>query len=223
MELIYTGQTAVDHDITAFEFKPPQGLAWLAGQFIQLDLPHNQPDAGGISRFFTIAAAPSEGVIRVVTRRGVSSYKRRLFNLTPGEHIALNHSPAGDVVWGQGAHRRIFIATGVGITPVYAMLAEAARQAVLPPTDVVYFHPRTRLPYENQFRSWQQRFTNLRIFTETSVYQPEHLTAFLPELRDAQVYLCGPMSPTKLLLPPFNIQPRQIHRDSFTGYAAADY
>lgn len=217
-------QRSLDDSLVSLEFVPSEPLTWEAGQFIKITAPHTQPDAGGASRFYTVAAAPHEGLIRLVTRRGPSSFKQTLLALQPGEAIELANQPAGDVVWGDFSGTRVMVASGVGITPFYAMLkAQAHTGGPATPTELWYFHPRTKLPFAEEFASWAAEFSQLTIHCIAETYAPEQLVPQANQLRQARLYLSGPMSPTKFLLPPFNLKPGQIVRDTFTGYAATDY
>lgn len=72
---------------TAFYFTKPEGFDFLAGQYLQLSIPH-LADEKGSSRYFTIASAPDEDELMVVTRMSESSFKKRLFALHEGMTVS---------------------------------------------------------------------------------------------------------------------------------------
>lgn len=224
-QLALINQLPLDDTLVSYEFAAQVGLTWQAGQFIELSLPVSPHDAAGDRRYFTIAAAPHEGLVRVVTRRGHSLFKQALSGLKPGDTINISQLPAGDFVWGNHAEPRLLIASGVGITPFYAMVKDRVYGGQPEPTHLLYFHARTRLPFEAEWRAWERDYPQLRITTLTDSYSPNLLAEIIEpaQLQSLQVYLSGPMTPTKLMLPPFNLTSHQLHSDQFTGYTSADY
>ena len=67
--------------IYSFTFQNSENLRWEAGQFLQIVLPHKNPDDRGIKRFFTISSAPYEKVVMITTRIDVknsSTFKKAL-------------------------------------------------------------------------------------------------------------------------------------------------
>ena len=55
-------------DVWAFRFKPTGPFTWTAGQYVRVELPHENPDAEGTKRWFTNSAAPFEGIMQITTR-----------------------------------------------------------------------------------------------------------------------------------------------------------
>jgi ferredoxin-NADP reductase len=71
-------------NIQTFWFKPDKPVRYVAGQFIELTLPHDNPDKRGIKRWFTLSSSPTEPLISITTKHAeniVSSFKQNLFNL----------------------------------------------------------------------------------------------------------------------------------------------
>ena len=55
-------------NVWAFRFKPSEPLVWTAGQYVRVELPHENPDGEGVKRWFTNSAAPYEGILQITTR-----------------------------------------------------------------------------------------------------------------------------------------------------------
>ena len=86
--LIFSHKEAVAPGIVSFYFTPPKDFHYLAGQYLQMLLPHPTPDDSGSGRFFTIASAPDEKQIMITSRAGRTTFKDSLFQLQPGESVS---------------------------------------------------------------------------------------------------------------------------------------
>ena len=79
-------KTKTSFQTVAFYFSPNEKLHFIAGQYLQLIIPHDS-DERGSSRFFSIASAPEEKHIMITIKEGESSFKKRLFALEKGDEI----------------------------------------------------------------------------------------------------------------------------------------
>src|SRR3989304_7964073 len=86
-------------NIWSLVFSKPEGLNFQAGQFLQLFVPHQNPDDRGTKRYFTIAASPSEDFLMITTKivADSSTFKKALLN-SPTETIFEAAEPAGPFV-----------------------------------------------------------------------------------------------------------------------------
>ena len=78
--------------VVSFYFAKPKEFSYLAGQYLQLTLPHENPDGQGTSRFFTIASAPEESFIMITTRllvgeKSETTFKKALASLQKGDTV----------------------------------------------------------------------------------------------------------------------------------------
>ena len=64
---LYEKEHLVDN-VWAFQFRPSEPLTWTAGQYVRVELPHDNPDEEGARRWFTNSAAPYEGILQITTR-----------------------------------------------------------------------------------------------------------------------------------------------------------
>lgn len=90
IQFVYKEQIAPG--IVSFYFIKTKEFQFIAGQYLQLTLPHVNPDEHGTSRFFTIASSPEEKYLMITTRQIVAqevktSFKKRLFSLQKGENV----------------------------------------------------------------------------------------------------------------------------------------
>jgi ferredoxin-NADP reductase len=127
-------------DCFSFMFSTQNPVTWLAGQFMQFSIQHENPDDRGINRFFTICTAPYERDIMITTRyesEKSSTFKKALFSLEKNQSISafqpLGEFTVGPAVVGSsggstgvsgGGKDYVFIAGGIGITPYRAILKD---------------------------------------------------------------------------------------------------
>ena len=112
-------------NIVTFFFKPEQSVQYTAGQFVELTIPHNNPDKRGIKRWLTLSSSPKQALLSITTKFAStsSSYKTALLKLEPGTELNMS-SPIGDFVLPKLSQTPlIFVAGGIGITPFHSMLA----------------------------------------------------------------------------------------------------
>jgi ferredoxin-NADP reductase len=113
-----------NYNIQTFWFKPEKSLTYNPGQFIEMYLPHNNPDERGIKRWFTLSSSPSEKLISITTKffgNEASTFKKQLFSLKPGDEVKIVE-PMGDFVLPKDKNKPlVFVAGGIGITPFHSM------------------------------------------------------------------------------------------------------
>jgi ferredoxin-NADP reductase len=112
---------------TSFFFQTESSLQFRAGQYLRYTLPHSDPDSRGVTRSFSIASSPWEPLIRLTTRLSTpaSTFKQALACLRPGAIVEAS-GPFGNFVYADSDLSPVFIAGGIGITPVRSMLGDLA-------------------------------------------------------------------------------------------------
>ncbi|OHA53815.1 MAG: oxidoreductase [Candidatus Terrybacteria bacterium RIFCSPLOWO2_02_42_20] len=111
----------------AFYFEKPDGFDFIAGQYVTVSL-INPPetDNEGNSRFFSLITAPYENCLGVATRIRDTAFKRVLKNLPIGSEIMIA-GPDGSFCLRKDASKpAVFLIGGIGITPVFSILKNAA-------------------------------------------------------------------------------------------------
>jgi ferredoxin-NADP reductase len=68
MQLTVIARQQEGETCESFHFRPERPIAFEAGQYLRYTLDHPEPDNRGVSRFFTIASAPSEPLVMLTTR-----------------------------------------------------------------------------------------------------------------------------------------------------------
>lgn len=215
MKLFFAGKEHVGDDAFAFRFTPAKPLVWAAGQSIRLELPAGYDMA---ERRFTIAAAPAEKDVVIVTRISQSDFKQALATLKPGTPVDA-YGIEGNFTWHESSQPHLFAASGIGVTPFYAMLRQRHLQGF--PLHATLLHASPRPAF-----ALQQHLQNL------AAEHPELHIYFLPVTRldtslildhwqsGQRLYLAGStyhMTELATALLDQNVPSDLLMRDLFTG------
>lgn len=228
MHLFFERREQLSAEITTFWFRPDQKLNYLAGQFIEITLPHTADDRGQ-RRWFTLSSSPTDELIAITTRllSEPSSFKKYLNSLKPGDTVHASH-PMGDFVLPRDrAIPLLFIAIGIGITPIKSILsylvaeheARAVRilYAAKTEQDLVFLDLVTRIDPEASL------YVSRPIEAGTS---PQKITTqnvidAARKLEDPYIYMSGPEEAVEILfteLREAGIKDSRLVTDYFQGY-----
>jgi len=124
MKVTFDHSQPAAKNLVSFYFSKPEGLRYIAGQFIELYLPHDNPDSHGERHWFTLSSSPSEDHLAITTKiiEPISSFKSTLLKLKPGVEVNLA-DPMGDFVLPKDPSiPLVFIAGGIGCTPFRSII-----------------------------------------------------------------------------------------------------
>lgn len=131
MKVVFKHASDEAANIKTFHFEKPGDYSYDAGQFIELTLPHDNPDERGDKHWFTLSSSPSDDDLTITTKFADpgSTFKQTLTALEPGASVEMSE-PMGDFVLPKDASRSlVFVAGGIGITPFHSIaefLADSA-------------------------------------------------------------------------------------------------
>lgn len=224
MILTLQSKTHLHGNVWRFCFIPDQPVAWLAGQFMRLEIPHSTPDAAGSTRWFTISGAPYERAITITTRLTHSSFKQALGALAFGDKATMVEAPAGDFIWRQDSAEHLFVAQGIGITPFYAIIKDRIHLSIPVHATLVYAS-RTTEPaiYQSELNAWAKRDQTLKIQPFAGTLTAPQLIVLMPDFAQRYVYVSGPKSFLSLCISPHQLPLSHLKQDNFPGYAATNY
>lgn len=223
MDLILTSKQPLAGNAWLFTFEPERPIIWTAGQFIRVELPHVRPDPEGTKRQFTIASAPSDGVVEIATRLTGSTFKQALSRLPTGARLRLIDPPAGDFVWPQNNPRPLlFLAQGIGITPFRSLLRQRRHVGLPVSARLIHANLAPGVPFQSEIENWATN-PGFEVTFLTQPVTPALLAHLVPDLRHTLVYASGPLQLTRLMLPPVNLPASQLKQDQFPNYTASDY
>jgi len=227
MELKLINKENLAGNVWAFRFQPKRPVNWTAGQYIKVELPHDNPDDEGISRYFTVSSAPYEGVIQITTRVTDSTFKKALAALPEGGGLQLIKEPSGDFVWEDSDKPMVFIAGGIGITPFYSILKQRHHDKQPLKVLLIYGSRDDEVPFKEEFAQWQAADSGFKISYQVGIrLAPDVLKGITPELNESLVYLSGPEPMVEDLgdqLKAAGLSEAQLKQDFFPNYTEANY
>jgi ferredoxin-NADP reductase len=218
-----------------YDFEVPHGLFWKPGQYLEWMLPHETVDNRGSRRYFTIASAPEEGVVKLALRvvpAGGSSYKAALQEMKPGDALIASQR-AGDFVLPKDPSVQIgMIAGGIGVTPFRAHIGHLLATEGKRDVTLYYCNKRAAdIAYQDVFARAREAFglQVVHVLEQEKVEGMEHgfvtvemIKQHTPDYAERTWYLSGPPAMvhayTKLLRT-LKVPSRQIVTDFFPGLA----
>jgi len=127
----------------AFRFEKPAGFTFRAGQWIDITLLHpSETDAKGNVRGFSIASAPHEDHLLVATRLRDTAFKRELAKMPLNSEVQIEGPGGSLTLHNSSARAAIFLAGGIGVTPIRSILLRAAKEKL--PHRIVFFYANRR-------------------------------------------------------------------------------
>ena len=118
----------------AFYFEKPENFEFIAGQYVTVSL-INPPetDDEGNSRFFSLITAPYENCLGIATRMRDTAFKRVLKEMPIGSEIKIAGPDGSFYLHENASQPAIFLIGGIGVTPVFSILKNAAYKKLPPP------------------------------------------------------------------------------------------
>ncbi|KAA0016771.1 fatty acid desaturase [Antrihabitans cavernicola] len=192
-----------------FRIAKPAGwddITWDAGAFLSVRVPVR--DETLVRQYSLVRDSVDSDVFEICVKRVEDGRVSNHLNdaLRSGKRIMLVGPPTSDgpFVMKDLPERPLFIAGGVGITPIISMIRKIAREA--PDTDAVllYFNrDEHSIVFDDEIRQLTEQ-TNLRVehFCDVAPRSRDHLRQgrisvnllreFVPDLADRDVYVCAP-------------------------------
>ncbi|HLZ14940.1 MAG TPA: SRPBCC domain-containing protein [Candidatus Saccharimonadales bacterium] len=211
----------------SFRFEPSAPLHWTAGQYIWVELPHDNPDAEGTRRWFTISAAPYEGVVEITTRITPTTFKQALNNLPAGGELELLEKPDGDFVWQETDLPRVFVAGGIGITAFHSILKQRVHEQKPIPVTLFYGNRDEQIPFKAELEAWAAEHPEFHVQYLTGMPLTADAVAELqPDINTSLVYISGPEAMVKALgdqLIANGLPQAQLRLDALPQYTQRTY
>lgn len=220
-------------DIRTFRFARPAGLSFQAGQFMTVRV---QVDGRELTRCYSISSPPeASGYLEIsVRRQGVVSAALHTSVRAGGAlHVM---GPLGAFVYPSGDDRPlVFVAGGVGITPVASMIRHAMATEPARPITLLYSARNDReFAFRDEWLALARRRAQFRVFLASSATQEpsvypgridrELVEAAVPNVAQSVVCMCGPapmIESVRALLEQMGVPAPQIRYELFEAAVAA--
>jgi ferredoxin-NADP reductase len=123
MKAKFISREKLSNNISSFWFKPTSKISFIPGQFTDITL---YPDNHKLTQTFTISSSPEDDLISVTIKfqDKVSQYKNILNNLKPDDLVDVGPVMGDFVLPIDKSISAIFIAGGIGITPLISIVSE---------------------------------------------------------------------------------------------------
>ena len=228
MNLKLTDKTYMIDNIWAFVFSADEEIDYSAGEYVRVQLNHDNPDEKGPKRFFTNSAPPYEGVIQITTRLTGSTFKDALGQLSVGDDaLQLIKPHEGDFVWRDTDKPILFVAAGIGVTPYYSILMQRVYEGKDIPVTLLYNGRSELLPWRNEFAALQEANPEFKVEYQIGErITPENLHEQFPKLNESLVYLSGPEPMVEDVgegLKQLGLPEDQLMQDWFPNYDGGNY
>lgn len=105
--------------VKEFVFNPAFPVRYVAGQYIELNVPQIKSDSRGTRRSFSIVSQPAQEDIVVALKypEKPSAFKRALAGLEAGQTLSATRVSGDFILPKDPARKLLFVAGGIGITP----------------------------------------------------------------------------------------------------------
>ena len=154
--LTLVSSQAIEGDVTSFSFTRKRRFGFRAGQHGLLIIPK-----GGMKPF-SIASSPAEETIMIGTRLSSGSkFKLALAALKPGDKVRFLAPLMNFTTTGTG-RELVFLAQGVGITPIRSILLDIADRGLGKKTTLVH------VGHDHAFRPETERLADRAVYPSTS-------------------------------------------------------
>lgn len=198
------------------------GATWLPGQYQTYELSQVEGDEKAKKRFFTIAAAPSEGEIHISTRVTESGFKQALNALQPGDEIEA-HDIEGDFLW-QDDEPVVLVAGGIGVTPYRSMFLERANTVRPLNAHLLYYGRDENFAFRNEFEALVAAHPELTIdYIVGEMISADTILSHAPEATERTTYLSGPEPMVDAVGEDLQKHGVTLKQDWFPGYNEATY
>jgi ferredoxin-NADP reductase len=215
---------------SSYEFVFTGNVPFVAGQYIELTLPHHGADSRGVRRVFTIAASPGDKTMRfgIKIPERHSTFKQALTQLQEGTVVAATRVAGDFVLPAETARPILFVAGGIGITPLISYVRSYTGRNIV----LVYA---VSSPAEIAYRD-VLAVAGIRVIVVTPVatiddipggwevidgaaVTPEILQKAVPDIRERMVYISGPpLMVNAVKRTAKKLGARAVKTDHFAGY-----
>lgn len=227
MKLLLRSKQAEAPGAVSYIFEAAAPLSWKAGQFMHYVLHHEPTDTRGSDRWFTVASAPSEKFVMLTTRhmdhKG-STFKQALQELKTGDAIEVSDLD-GDFIVEDLAAQYVFIAGGIGITPIRSILKELDQAGTPISATLLYGNRDEHIVFRDELDRFAQHNFKLKIHY---LIAPDRIDAtriktLVPDLQTPLFYVAGPepmVDQLGQMLKDLGIPAKHLKQDWFPGYPA---
>jgi ferredoxin-NADP reductase len=232
-----TGREQVAQETMAFWFDVSgAGYTFRAGQNALFTLVDPaETDASGNTRTLSLASSPNaSNSLMIAMRMRKSAFKNILGILPLGAKLRVSSAMGSFTLHRDGSRPAVFLAGGIGITPVLSILAHATEGGLPHRIHLFYSnHDLEKAAFLSELQMWQKKNTHFTFiptvttpnvsssFYERGRIDSEMLSRYLNDMHAPIYYVCGPtemVSAMQKLLARVGVDEDSIRTEEFGGY-----
>lgn len=217
IELIIKEIRVETQEYVSIIFAKPKGFTFTLGECFSFRFP-----SGDTSKVFSFASSPSEDVIIISYKKGVSEFKKKLQKLHIGESMEV-------ALYGSQYHfdskkSSIFIAGGIGITAFRSIIKYCVDKHIISSIHLIFMNRTEYFPFREELENFKRELKNLSVtYIATSIEGrlSEEKIEKLSLRKNDEVYIAGPplmIDTAVYLLKHYGIKEKYLHTESFDGY-----
>src|SRR5665213_947925 len=203
-----TSSEKIAEGTMAFHFEKPAGFTFKPGQAIDVILPQpSSADEQSARHTFSIVSAPYQQQLTVATRMRDSAFKRTLKALPAGSPLKLEGPFGSLTLHNNRARAAVFIAGGIGITPIVSILRQAAKDGIPQRLVLIYSNRRPEdAAFLDELQQIERQYSHLRFIPtmtqmdksgqpwtgETGIAGQDLVTRSVIDLQTPIYYVVGP-------------------------------
>lgn len=219
---------------TSFYFEKPEGFTFKAGQNVDIELlTPLETDKEGNKRTFSLVSAPSMPELQIVTRMRESAFKRSLKDLSEGSEVEIEGPYGNMTLHSDAAKPAVFLAGGIGITPLMSMVRDASERNLQHKTYLFYSNRRPEdAPFLKELKDSEKKNPHFKLIATTTnpeavwngergYITKEMIQKYVSNFSEAIYYLAGPpvmVAATRRMLEQAGILDDYIKMEEFAGY-----
>ena len=233
---VLSADSAANGQALHVRLQKPRGwddVSWEAGAFVSARV-----EVGGeilVRQYSLVHDSEGSDVMEICVKRVADGRVSNQLNdtLRAGKYLTLVGQPTntGGLTMATAPRKSLFIAGGVGITPIISQLRKIARETPLSDVVLLYFNRDDRsIIFERELRQLADR-SGIRVNFFTDTASPLHdinqgqlseilLKRHVRDVGDREVFICAPPAMIDLAqrhLGSLGLDPERFHTESFTA------
>jgi len=219
-QLVFIESYKESDDVYTFVFEKEKDLTWKAGQHGLFSISHKK--VKNPTKPFTIAAAPSENVLKLTMKinDNPSDFKKAMLELKQGMTIGMS-GPLGSFNVNDD-RPTVLIAGGIGITPFRSIVKkiEAEGKGNKKPIHLLYMDSEKSYLFKDELDADNASISTTYLDSRDNLHQEINKLANLYQ-NNGQYLIAGPKSMVDSIssyLQNNSISKRNIKKDAFYGY-----
>ncbi len=219
-QLVFIESYKESDDVYTFVFEKEKDLTWKAGQHGLFSITHKK--VKNPTKPFTIAAAPSENIVRLTMKINdkPSDFKKAMLELKQGMTIGMS-GPLGSFNVNDD-RPTVLIAGGIGITPFRSIVKkiEAEGKGNKKPIHLLYMDSEKSYLFKDELDANNASISTTYLDSRDNLHQEINKLANLYQ-NNGQYLIAGPKSMVDSIssyLQNNSISKKNIKKDAFYGY-----